>query len=1035
MHTTKRFWWIAGLGLTCGMLAIGLLKWWPHSNGLPELTDKDILEARLRLGATMAQPEARLPSLSLNQPVRLAIGGFGLTDAKSGAGQALGDLVTAELSGVNGLELVERQALDKVLTEMQLIRSGLLRAKDAVAVGNLVRADWFLLGSTARLKDTTGLVLRLVDARTGILRDAGVVNADRKPTQIAADISEFVRQSRQAAASARTRVYLAIGSFEDLSVNNRLTNFPTELRAYLVAAYRNNQVTLLEREYVDALLEEVRLDWSGLAGQHLGDTAQPMQSAFWLVDGCYQSDEKEDPQIQVTLEIRRVFGRTKRVTLQNRAGEPLHEQIKKTIDSVMTQDRELLIPTWMSEVRSQMALGKELGHIQEFRVVNWLQDEQELARRRRNAEEAIHAFQTVLLLEPTNREAKVCLASCFQIPEINDFDKAVGYYREVLEEPVQDRFTDEARAALHLAWTFSDPQERPRSLEAASANTANPAAAAFYKVEAERARVAATFKEGGPEARQLAEQRLFGVLTNAFISDTRSRGVDEFVATFGTNQAAAAQRLIELYPGLKAAAPQLGPYFLAAIVTVQTASNAPIVTEFDRMLDEYTNNPTHVFMPDNFWWLFSRELYDWCFDHERYSLAAKFIESKIRAAALLPNHPWGIKNDDRITLGFAYMGAEEWGKALQIFETYSNQPVRMESWGPWGRSLAVVSTAARADYCRRKLGQTVNSSSRQFPINEPVLNMCYPSTFVAGETGAWLGIGARLLHLDHDLHTNQVVTLPIDEESPVTALAVTPSTVWAGTAGAGLIRFDKNTGETKRFTTDHGLMLNRISCLAIADLTLWIGYGEKSRHMGIATTLAPGGGLGRLDLATQKFRSFVPPITSRKAVIQEAADQPTLLPVQTLAVDANSDVWLASVNQYLRHYAPTRNLWEESFYFGTCTSLASDKTRLVAAWYSNSGGDPTGDLGVSTFDLRDRKWSYLGQFPELPAGVATALVPNEDELWVAGAGYVARFDLRTRGLLNYSYLPSTVVRLQIGGGYLWIQCPCHIHRVLLSDVR
>ena len=724
-----------------------MLYWYSHTGDTADLTDQDILKARQKLEKSLHSPEATLPTLSRAQNVRLAVGNLGFPDSQ--ANQELADLVTAHLSGVKGLELVERQSLDKVLRELRMSLAGLVRAKAAVSVGKLVGADWFLLGTLAKLNGHTSLVLRVVDARTGILHDAGVVSAEKASMEIAADIVDFIRQSRQGATNAQARVYLAIGSFEDLSVNNRLADFPSQLRGFLLAAFRNSYATLLEREQVDALLEEVRLDWAGLSDEGGTGALQPMQSAFWLVDGWYQSDEKENRGIELTLEVRRIFGTCKRTTLQGKAGEGIEQLVKATIDSVVRQENMVIIPTRMSEVRAQMGLGKDLARLPApidlicpHENANWdLMDQQERARRRRNAQEAIRAFETVLLLEPTNSEAKLWLAACLRKPAINQMDKAIGYYREVLEAPVHDSFFDQAEQALHCALLLlNGPQKSRTWLEAASGQTGNPAAAAFYRSETELAHASATIKEGGSTGIEFAEQQLFTAMTNSYFGVSRSTGISDFVKSFGTNQAEAAQRLTELYPSLKAQSPQLSPYFLASIVTAQISSNAPIVSEFEQMLDRYSQSPEQVFQADNFWWLFSRDIYDWCFGNQRYAVAVKFIENKIRAAAHFPNHPWGIRNEDRMMLAYAYLGTEQWANALQIFDSYSNQPVRMETWGPWGGSLAVVSTAKQADYCRHKLGQTVAADRRQFELGKPVLALCPPSTFIADNNGLWLGL-------------------------------------------------------------------------------------------------------------------------------------------------------------------------------------------------------------------------------------------------------------------------------------------------------
>ena len=59
-----------------------------------------------------------------------------------------------------------------------------------------------------------------------------------------------------------------------------------------------------------------------------------------------------------------------------------------------------------------------------------------LPLRQRNLGEAIRAFETVLLLDPTNREAKLDLALCLRDPIINRVDDARRYYNEILDAQV-----------------------------------------------------------------------------------------------------------------------------------------------------------------------------------------------------------------------------------------------------------------------------------------------------------------------------------------------------------------------------------------------------------------------------------------------------------------------------------------------------------------------------------------------------------------------------------------------------------------------
>jgi hypothetical protein len=222
------------------------------------VTEKDFAEFAAKSGMTN-QPIQAMPTpvaLDLSKPLRLAIGGLGLPDDEQN--RQLGDLISVDLNGAKGLNLLDRQSLDAILKEMNLTLSGLVRAQDAIRVGKLLRADWFLLGTSTTFQGTNSIVVRLVDARTGVMRD-GEVFPQKAVTELATNLAGFVLQSRLAAAEARPRLFLAIGTFEDLSVNNRQADFPTQLRGYLTAAYQNGSVTLLEREQVALLQQEMRL--------------------------------------------------------------------------------------------------------------------------------------------------------------------------------------------------------------------------------------------------------------------------------------------------------------------------------------------------------------------------------------------------------------------------------------------------------------------------------------------------------------------------------------------------------------------------------------------------------------------------------------------------------------------------------------------------------------------------------------------------------------------------------------------------------
>ena len=1014
------------------------------------ITDKDIAEAvaRLRGGNGIPAP-ATITPIDMKQPLRLAIGGLGGGDDDQN--RQLDDLVLTDLSGAAGLELVERRSLDKVLQELNLSISRLVRAQDAVRAGKLLKADWFLLGTGANINGTNFLVVRLVDSHTGILREAAVFSTDGSPVKLAAGIAGFVRQCRQDAAHPKPKVYLAIGTFQDLSLNNRQAAFPTQLRAYLTAAYQKSGLILLEREAADVLYQEVRMDLAGLTENGGKNPPKSLQSAYWLVDGDYQSYETTNFEVEVALRIHRMFGRVSRETLRSPPDQQLFERVKYAIDTRMRQDSSPIFLSLVSEASAQMFTGKELARLggepydligpENYQVL----DEQESAHRRRKAEEAIRAFETVLLLEPTNREAKLYLAACFRELTIGKVDEARNLYREILEEPVQDKWQGVAERALVDSFRWWDPSEKARWFEAAAQHATNPSAAEFFHREAEAAKAKSVLNLGGPKAQKLAEADLLRNITNAMLGNIIGEvGVDDFVKTFGTNQAAASQRLAELYPNWKAQVPDFAPYLLAAIVTVQVDTNAPVVVEFQQMLEKFNQHPDQVFRPGEFWERIWRPIYQWSYDHKLYAMSAILMEGKIHAAALYPNPMWGeVNNEQKMSLAFAYLRLEQWQKALGIFESYSNRPVQMGNLGPWGEAFTLVFTGKRAEFCRKKLGLSVEAASLEFDMGKPLLCLCTPSTFAADDNGLWIGMGGQLMQLDFDLKTNLVVRLPMVSSMPITALCLTSSSIWIGTAGEGLIEYDKSSHKCQRFAVNDGLMMNIISCMHLAGDVLWIGYGYKLG--GIAVSLPGGGGLGCLNLSTHKFASFTPSIAEGTEahknlggnMVLESTDKPTRRAVQAVAAGPTGEVWFATAYHPLRGFHVGENVWEGIPSIHNTSSFAVGADRIFAGQFWNVQGDNTaGPLGVSVLNLKDGQWQSLKGADGLPPGSVSTLTLDGNNLWVGGMGYIALVDPVQDKVVHFAYIEAqTVDRIQIGGGYVWAQFDWHLYRAPLSDLQ
>lgn len=1075
-----------------GGLAWLLLRWYSESEAhLPAATENDLAKAAARLDLNSPTQPAVVPAapLAASHSVRLAIGWLGLPDETSN-GQVT-DLLTVELTGAKGLELVDRQSLGTVLRELELSLSGLVRAKDAVRVGKLLRAEWFLLGTSVAGANTNRIIVaRIVDARTGILHDVGVFTPSKGVSGLAAEIAGFVRQCRQGASVPKPRTFLAIGTFADAGINTRQAEFPQQLRAYLTRAYQPLQMTLLERDQVSTLLQEVRLDLAGLTDDSSANAPQPMQSAFWLVNGFYQSFETSSYEVELVLQVTRVFGRTTNFTFRGHPGEGLFREVKAAIDTTVAQaGPSILAPTRRSEARQQMNIGKELfntgpgasGKVS-FTSPGYRMGglgEQDYIKRNGYLTEAVRAFETALLLEPDNRQAKFYLSACYLDWSLGRYDEGISVLRELAASTIEDQWSQEARVALGDVYFYTNPREAARWLNEAASRTKDLPAADAYRSLAQQVVANAFGADTNTQDMAILERRLFEqgesaqrVLQGKPGAIEYSYGLGDFAHAFGANREAAALRIVEVMPKLIQKFPDLAPHLLSSALCFQVDTNAPIIAEFRKSLSACATRPEKILGCANYFENLLRHTYSWCFNAKLYVLAAEVVEAKRDAALRRPEI--GFNEHDKIQLAFAYLKLERWRDALLVLEDLGEVSVVMGWEGPWGEASDPFWPARQAVLCRAKLGMAQPASTGLAALREPCLCLHTSSAFATSPAGLWIVIGAKLLQLGFDLQTNKVVSLPIAHNAEITALCLGSEKIWIGTGGEGLVECDMASGKCRLMTEKDGLLINHITSLCLQDKTLWIGFGRER-----------AGGLGALDLRNGHFSALTPalpadPLDARKS---DPPDGPPRHAVSSLEGTAPGQLWMLVAGRGLCRYRLAQNSWDTAT-FGNgvwlqCFALNGDS--LIAGFSLVQGRllieneRPPGDtnqlgttervvtleesarlqadsamhrrirgftVGESPYKgelrllrLRDETWQKLGGDSVLPAPPGLLLIDGND-LWLAGSTYIAVFDLAQNKIRAVCSIPSSSVnRIQIGGGFLWAQFDKHLHKAPLSATR
>lgn len=141
-----------------------------------------------------------------------------------GLGRALAGMVVSDLSRAPGLELVERDRLDALITEIDLGRGGFVDPKTAQRLGRGAGAAWVVVGSFAVVGEAflldgravdveTGRILAAADAQGGIADFVSVEKSLVEALLGGLQIALTSSQRRQILADAPTEDFQAVASY------------------------------------------------------------------------------------------------------------------------------------------------------------------------------------------------------------------------------------------------------------------------------------------------------------------------------------------------------------------------------------------------------------------------------------------------------------------------------------------------------------------------------------------------------------------------------------------------------------------------------------------------------------------------------------------------------------------------------------------------------------------------------------------------------------------------------------------------------
>lgn len=984
-------------------------------------------------------------SIPSNRPVRLAIGDLGM--ASKNEESKIADMLAASLSTNSGFELVERRQLDKALHEAELSAAKMIDPKQAIRLGQLLKADWFLWGAQSKAQNADLLIARIVDTQTGVIGAVTLVPFhERSAPDISRDLTDFVSQTRSDNGARPSQTFLALGNFDDLSIHKKPSDFPAQLKTYLTAHMGQQNVTFLEREQISALMEEMQLGLTSMGGQ----ACPKILSAPWLVSGYYQFSTTAPIQTELILRVDKMGSGQWRRSIKGASNESVFDQASTVIQILLSATHtpsEFMAGS--AEANDYMEHGLKVSQLNINHLRSGLDFQMEFTfnrqpNHRQNYLESIEDFQKVLLLNANDSLAKLYLGYCLMAPCVGRQMEARYNFQDVLDNDVREERRFMARLGMVASYAFmgtgkADENELNQGIDliksalATETNAPNRRAFQnslnFFERELESIRNTIINFEG-PEF----EKKLAGLLQSELEQSRKKNGFSEpylfdsirRALVDGTIQDTAwfaplCQRLCNQFPELK-------PYILMGFLSRKVGPDSIIAREFCASVDGALANPKKIHCPESYFTQLFGYAWTWAKRNQQTKLMAQMGDARCRA--IKEGCAPGLSEDERASLAYAYMAVGRWKEALDQLEPFGYRISQMLIDAPSGyveTGPFVPDLLARE--CRQHLGIPPKIFPGQFDLPKPIITLGMPFFFLPEGNSIWVVSNSKVSCFDSSGKGQWEKDLSQWDDAEVTCLAQTPEKLWIGTKESGVYEFDK----TRRMVTNHytetdGLLFDKVLAMHCMGKTLFIASGDYEH-----------GGINSLDAISGKITAYVSalPIDSQleknrhKRAMSEPTNGPPTFPVLAFASCSPDELWMGISYKGLKKYHLDSNRWETRgiSILDHLTSFVVSKEVIVVGDFASTGYDNK-LIGLVFSEENQNKPVIFSTADGLPHEKVTALAMDGQYLWVGGWGYLSVLDCQKRKVIKTALLQSNEVRdLFVVGDFVYLRYQNSITRL------
>jgi len=134
---------------------------------------------------------------SAQNKTRIAVLSFEPKNVNLETAEAVADILSTELFNTNRFDVIERQAITKILEEQKLQMTGVTDMSQAAEIGKMLNVEKILIGSVSRLGQTYIINTRLVGVESGALELAENIKSQGGEDGLPAAIAQLVAKISQ----------------------------------------------------------------------------------------------------------------------------------------------------------------------------------------------------------------------------------------------------------------------------------------------------------------------------------------------------------------------------------------------------------------------------------------------------------------------------------------------------------------------------------------------------------------------------------------------------------------------------------------------------------------------------------------------------------------------------------------------------------------------------------------------------------------------------------------------------------------------